>query len=357
MSSASIIDKLEPLPARGEHISWIDYSKSVLIFLVVFGHFDFADLTIHDFIYTFHVPAFLVITGYLVGRKLDTTTWGEFFLRVIYPYAIYYIFFTLISSLIFVLGLLMLGKFTVGLNDIWRVVFASQTYGEYYFHKNTPLWYFPLLFSSLLVFNTLGRSAAPIRAVGYLVMLSIPFVMDNSILPWCLAASGYGALFIAIGDLVRRRRFDQWLFSQISVITSLLLAVGLACFLSYTAVLNGKVNLNLLLLGESKFLFVLNACLGAAMIMILSSLFRDRRLITIIAQSTLYVFSFHIYLVKAMNALFDKLHIGGELFINFLGASLTLFICVSLSVFFSSRIDAVLSNFLPKAKQKFVAAP
>ena len=45
--------------------NWIDWSKSIGIYLVVLGHCSFFNKDIEGFIYTFHMPLFFMISGYL----------------------------------------------------------------------------------------------------------------------------------------------------------------------------------------------------------------------------------------------------------------------------------------------------
>lgn len=46
-------------------IDWIDYSKAILIMLVVFAHCPRVPYTLDALIVGFHMPAFFIISGYL----------------------------------------------------------------------------------------------------------------------------------------------------------------------------------------------------------------------------------------------------------------------------------------------------
>ena len=78
-------------------IAWVDVGKCIGIFLVVLGHCLPAGDPVKIMIYSFHVPFFFCLSGYIYN---DSAEKGSFFLRVknrffrlIVPYAIY----TLIS--------------------------------------------------------------------------------------------------------------------------------------------------------------------------------------------------------------------------------------------------------------------
>ena len=59
-------------------IEWIDYSKGILIILVIAGHaipeFDLHLDYLAHFIYSFHMPAFFILSGYLFRYKKDINT-------------------------------------------------------------------------------------------------------------------------------------------------------------------------------------------------------------------------------------------------------------------------------------------
>lgn len=47
-----------------ERINWIDVAKCILIYLVFLGHIETADDPIYMIIFTFHMPAFFILSGY-----------------------------------------------------------------------------------------------------------------------------------------------------------------------------------------------------------------------------------------------------------------------------------------------------
>ena len=53
---------------RNKRIEWIDIFKGVAIFLVVVGHLNVGDI-LHNFIYGFHLPAFLFVSGIFYKQR------------------------------------------------------------------------------------------------------------------------------------------------------------------------------------------------------------------------------------------------------------------------------------------------
>jgi hypothetical protein len=83
-------------PEDGRTI-WIDVAKTVGIFLVVFSHFDqngFAE----SFLWTFHVPLFFFISGYLQKPRSDREFLGGITRRLVVPYVGIYTVIVLLSA-------------------------------------------------------------------------------------------------------------------------------------------------------------------------------------------------------------------------------------------------------------------
>lgn len=74
----------DPFVDRKRYI-WIDCVKGVLIILVVLGHM-ISNKTIGNFVYSFHVPAFFVLSGYLLKCKNNASFSKQQMKKYIIPY-------------------------------------------------------------------------------------------------------------------------------------------------------------------------------------------------------------------------------------------------------------------------------
>ena len=59
---------------KKDHEEWIDISKGIAVVLVVLGHFWYrSDLSLlNQIIYSFHVPLFFILSGYLINYKEES---------------------------------------------------------------------------------------------------------------------------------------------------------------------------------------------------------------------------------------------------------------------------------------------
>lgn len=88
--------------------AYFDNAKWILMFLVVFGHViqPFKDQhvysVLYQWVYTFHMPAFIIVSGYFAQAKLNKAYVGKLFKKLLLPYlsfqAIYTIYYALIGK-------------------------------------------------------------------------------------------------------------------------------------------------------------------------------------------------------------------------------------------------------------------
>ena len=130
-----------------ERKKYIDVAKGILIISVVIGHvisFEYIiTATIKTFIYTFHIPAFFIISGILINpNRLQNLSFKEFVSRRIKRLIIPYILFELIG-----------GIFQIFLYGSDKISFVGILYGLFTMHCNIGAdWFLPTLFVAELLF-------------------------------------------------------------------------------------------------------------------------------------------------------------------------------------------------------------
>jgi len=126
-------------------LDYIDRAKGILIILVVIGHI-WQSGKVFNTIYVFHMPAFFVISGLLLGiTKSYRKGFGRFFLRRLYAFGIPFVFIELLGVLTDII------RNGVTLN--WK----GYLFNTLSLHFNDPnLWFIVSLFLVELVFAALA---------------------------------------------------------------------------------------------------------------------------------------------------------------------------------------------------------
>lgn len=207
----------------------IDVLRGIGIILVIIGHICniYGTNDLADFIYSFHMPLFFFISGYLKYNKEIKSTKeiiSKSFVKIMFPY---YIFFFL--SLLFsgtVISYLRSGHiFMYGL-DLKQIALAFLLGGGYLERipiDNFALWYLPLFFIATVIFSLLIKNKKtekllPIILV-ILVLITVPIqnlipgrpALHINVLPAGLA-------FMCIGYLFKKYIKEKQIHSAIAYV-------------------------------------------------------------------------------------------------------------------------------------------
>lgn len=151
---------------------WFDNAKAILIILVVMGHLGTGPVVqdqdwahyLARFIYFFHMPVFMVISGRFSRGRVDRREYGKAFLSLLVPFVI-------------LQALLLLLRGALGLSVTFSHVIVPQ-YGS---------WYFPVLFLFLMItpllrkFRFLLTAAVLVAAGCFFLADPLPVVLQRAV--------------------------------------------------------------------------------------------------------------------------------------------------------------------------------
>ncbi|MBO4939195.1 MAG: acyltransferase family protein [Oscillospiraceae bacterium] len=201
----------ERLPERAgsPRIEWIDICKGLLIILMVLGHTGTPVIRpLRKWIYSFHMSAFLFLSGYTAGRDLP---FGAFMLkrmkRILVPYVVWN------------LAYLALYAFLIS-RDIYLFFDAAQTVSFADFFRNlatTDLggatWFLPVIFEISLIYRLLQMLCTAAKRpefapyLGALIGVGGFYLCDGGhYLPYMLDLALYGLLYYSLGSFFARNR-------------------------------------------------------------------------------------------------------------------------------------------------------
>lgn len=289
-----------------QRVEWLDRAKALLMALVVLGHFHsfYAPVLGLGGIYAFHVPAFLVLSGFLLPSDFAQRTarqlWGQWLVVFIKAYAV----FSALSILV-LWGETYAGGGT-GFSPLpaLKGAFYGVQGAEFWFvHDNAPLWYFPFLTTSLALFWLVSKCPRPLTFVLTGLSLGATLMYTNVFhgprLPWYLDISGFGAAMLLAGQVLRQHQDRLTALCQKQALALVLCAGGFVLLMGL-AFLNGSVNLNRAQFGTWGTLAGVNALLGAAVVILLASQLPASRFLNRVGQNTLVIFCLHLYVIRLL---------------------------------------------------------
>ncbi len=311
-------------------ITWVDNLKAICIFLVVYGHFANLDPSLKAIIYSIHLPAFLMITGYLSLSTLQQSSPHKLVKNQLLYYLVLYGLFTLASSFLWYLLEARDQSFTLVIKPLIGGLGGLHGPSLALIHNNDPLWYFPFLITSLLVAFILFHLSWIWRSLFFIASL---MAYQLNLLPplfWSLDLAPVGAMFILFGAALRHcENTSRYAFigsQQMGWIISLLILWLLLVWI------NDGINMNSRNWGNSWIVFMLTAIVGTACMVGISKKIPSFKFLRSVSQHTLIIFCVHIYFVKALNGVIAKLPAMYQGWAILVAAIVTLLICWMISL-------------------------
>lgn len=279
-------------------IVWIDWAKSICMFLVVLGHCHIreSEYFVTQFIYSFHMMLFFFLSGLLCKRKLNLDSLKKDLQYLLFPYFTYgfiLILFNLLRSRTIDLQFFIdqVGSLFLGLDS-----------------KVGPIWFLPALFICKQLFLIL-KKLKMFSKLGYysFVLLSfIPafflssyhinllFFSDSALcgLPFFIMGNELYPFFI-------RNNNTNYIKGKILPIIIAILFV-LSVYLSYA---NGFVSIAECIVGNSIFLYYLNAICGILFVYLICQLINGAKntFITITSYGSIVTLGLHGILLIVFN--------------------------------------------------------
>lgn len=223
-------------------LAWVDHLKALGIVAVVLGHTKLPPKVLFA-IYTFHMPLFFLLSGYLWNEKIMQGPWREIWHRKARHLVSYFLFFGLIGAIYRVGETALLGGAESPLQSA-RTSLIALAYGS---GSREPLpsvfpvslWFFPALITgSLLIPFFLRWRSVLVSILGILVFFALGYWTKHEALPWELEGGFVAAALIGIGYLLRR--WSPGSLARGPRIAASLLLLGVGTFLALNA--GGKNN-------------------------------------------------------------------------------------------------------------------
>ena len=314
-----------------ERIVWLDYGKAIAIYLVVLAHTALYRPA-EGFIYTFHMPFFFFMSGYLFSYA-KYPSYMEFARRRFRQLLVPYVIINIITYLLWLLVLRTVGSDAGEDVGALSPLMAAVTVNATEMVHDVPLWFLAALFLVENLYYLLYRNVR--YRVVVTVLLLLLAVLNNTYntvrLPFCIDISLVALLFYRLGNVMRDKGdalFKWYLFVLSTVVT-------VAVFM-----LNGKVAMHANYYNNI-FLFIAGGVAGcysmAYICRLLQSLFGNRVTVQAIARNTLPICAFHLIVFALLKAIMlyvlglSPEILTGTFLPNALFALLSMVVCLSIA--------------------------
>lgn len=297
--SADIKTEIKRMP-------FLDVAKAILIILVILGHTNIpGDSYSHRILDSFHMPAFFIISGFLMAQTKGLTEikFTTFLFKklkgIMYPYVTLSV---LSVSLVFIEDVVLKRGFDKSLDALYRTVTLQGYFA---------LWFLPtLLFAEVLTFVTVkfmktkGLIIKLLFTAAVSALVSIPVSVFwqicpnvNVFFPSRFLLRGIIAYtFVIFGFQISPMLFN-WLKSKnrfVAIIISFFV-FAFGCFLS---ALNPRMNLSCLVIGNPALFYLFSLVNSFSFLILLKSLPCEKlKFLNYIGKNTIIIMAIHVQLI------------------------------------------------------------
>lgn len=285
--------------SQKKRIDWIDYSKGILITLVISGH-AIPEFGLHlDFlekiIYSFHMPAFFILSGYLF--KFDACLEKKKFInkkakQLLLPYLMFCVLILICHA----------AKQLILHNDIaffTRLIEKNTIVNTLLLTNSSAfsnLWFLPSIFTAecaLYIIFSLVHSEK-LRSViccglGLFAFLYGRFVAFP--LPLCLDSACLAIFYLYLGYLLRIQRIERFFDKNVIFVSgaALFLVINFIDYYYLNNIYCSFYNLHF----SNEAVFLITSILGTLLVVGICKRLKFGRLMSGLGKNSLYIYGFH----------------------------------------------------------------
>lgn len=319
-----------------KRLNWIDWSKALLIYLVVLDHYGHILPVVDNLICAFHMPAFFMISGYLHKPIEPNKSISKNFMRLIVP--------SLLFSLLcwgYNLAMMLYRHIPFSWNVyVYNPLIGIISYDDPY--VSSPccvIWFLQVLFICQVLVDVLVRKSGIILLMGLsLVCIVATAVWHNMEINdtrylFFVQRTCASFPFVVMGFIAKEKKWFERLshYNWLQFVLVTLFVVGV--------LYNGRVGIFTYRFGHNVFLYFLIAamgCLGFLLIIKKNLKFGGGNLLLTISNGTIVILCLHRLIIP----IFVYFHINA-----YIGSLLIVGICYPLISFFNKQLPWFVGRF------------
>lgn len=259
-----------------KRIKYLDIAKAIGIILVLIGHISRNEI-ISKVIYSFHMPFFFIISGFLYERRDNLKKKIK---SILIPYFIFsfisYIYWLLIERNI-------RGSNGNELSLLLNIFLARAGDENYIF--NVVMWFLPCLLMTQLIYffiSLIGYALSKIK------MFRLPFTLDVVCIALLFYFLGHCLKIVETKLEITKYIKKSTKHSTLFILISIFLFVSVFLLVS----INGTINMNNMEY-NSYILSIITACLGSLAIIIISVIIEKNSFLEFVGKNTLVIMCIH----------------------------------------------------------------
>ncbi|WP_353884815.1 acyltransferase family protein [uncultured Prevotella sp.] len=321
-------------------IGWVDYVKVFGIFCVLLGHNNLANEHITQYIFSFHIPLFFLLSGYLYKQ----TDFKSAFLKTVKTLIIPYILINFVClayvSLFSIRDGLFGWDFLISRLGAIALGLGYPAYNLY--PVCYPLWFLIALFIDRFILSLCKTEVHHIVTffISITICICFRFCKIDTLIPIDSALLAYPFLILGLyiknlfNTLFNVRYFIRFIISILLIFLTILINR-----------INGPVDINNMIWGNDMLLFYMCGLFFFVAIVMIFGPLKWGRVICVFSSGTILMMGFGNILTEIVLWLYNHFivcHIDFSYFTGPLVVLIVMLICVLLTVFCRKYFPAIL---------------
>jgi acyltransferase len=272
-----------------ERLPWIDTLKGIGILLVVLGHTYIPEI-LQKYIYSFHMPLFFYISGYLHSQKQHT--FKDFLQKKYKSLIVPYILFTIISVIIMLLRAFWGNKENISLYQL----ILQCLYIDDKVIWNTPIWFLVVLFivENLFYFIVKKKLLSNLLIMFSFILIGLVFAFYSIKLSFGLSIACIALSFYNLGYLSKKYYIIQYLVNKKKFILGIIISFLLNIL--FGLILNDRVDMYKISYGDNFISFYIAAIAGIIFWIYISHIISKNEIFNYLGNSSLIILGTHYFI-------------------------------------------------------------
>ena len=230
-----LIKSIEIIDKEKKRIDYFDIAKGIGIILMILGHMSLQDKYLKNFIYSFHMPLFFIISGYFFKERDNKQCLKNIFKKLIIPYILTCIFIIFYK----VFRLILDGNFSEIANTIkvWGLasLYGSGSREEFGIKFIGAIWFLLALATATYIMNLIYKQKY--RYLWVFLIAYVGYKTSSYIwLPFSIQAGMVALLFLYTGILIKEYNF-------FNIKVPFILYIFLVCIMIFCTIYCGELKM------------------------------------------------------------------------------------------------------------------
>lgn len=293
-------------------ISWIDNLKAIGIILVVIGHTNLPKF-LEYYIYSFHIPMFFFISGYLFSSG-KVTSFIQFAKKKFKSLIIPYLIFAVISYVVWmIINLIKYQPIDFSLAESKSFYIIKPIIGIFYSNgidtwliPNVALWFLTCLFVTEILFFVISKYIKDRKLLLTLAILAIAGFLDSLFmpmrLPWGIDVAITALVFYGSGYYFKTNSIFEKIKKENGFSTWMILVIGIIY-----SMINGRADMNSNIFRNPIFYYIA-AFSNIYIFYLLANKIQSNKILSFIGKNTLFIMGLHIPVFLILHSVKDYLY-------------------------------------------------